>query len=179
MAAILAELERLPDNTEDIRPHFIQKKGAPGHPIHWIAILRIIRMGISFKEILMENYDTFVNTYQTLTGRNRGVSEDEKNLLTEIGGFLYSVDELLGDHERDVTGILEMVHQGLLEEYGTGQDDIEEDFYRARMNRETMKRAIPRLDEHYAICYRFARQLDLRDSLERMRKLIMDRKARS
>lgn len=166
---IYREIDQLTDDTEDLETQFLEADSSPGYPRYWIAVLRIIRYSLNLKHILMEPYDLFVSTYQKLNSV-QSLKEDQSHLLTEIGEFLYTADETIGQHERCISKTLEVMHQCLLEEYGVSEPT--DSVYSYIITNEASERINPHIHDLYNLISEIQKETKIMSALSRMIRLL-------
>lgn len=168
---LIEEIEGLDDDTREVRQAFIENRSDIKAPVYWIAILRVMKLGYNFRSDLLKQYDSFVSVYQKLSGKNE-MTDDERHLFTEIGNFLYRVDELLGDHERFSHRMLHGIRQGIIEDYGVNLD-IDDNFFRTKMSTEIIKKYNPLTLELIGMLDRFLEQIRIMNALSRLNEIII------
>ncbi len=173
LPGLLDRLAALQDDTAEVRKEFDLHRSTIGPPLHWISLLRVIRMSFVLKNEILKNYDDFMGSYQKLTSLEKP-GNDEMRLIHEMGNFLYQADELMGDHDRLTLKLIYTMHQGMLDDYGVNMEPDGE-FYRSRINQETYRKVSPFVRDLFELCDRLEKVLQLMKALERMRKLIIKR----
>ncbi len=168
---IIKRLESLDDSTQEVEKEFLEHRDDLNSPIYWIAILRILKFSFNLKKKLEEQYDSFVQIYQELTSRTN-LTKDEQHLLTEIGNFLYRVDEIFGNQERFSHRLLHGMRQGIIEDYGVNLD-IDDSFYQTYMSIETAHKTAPLIRELMDLLDENQEQIRIMNALHRLHTIII------
>jgi hypothetical protein len=166
---IIKRLESLKDPTEDVREQFTRLGGNPPLPLHWISLLRVIRMSISLIAELRSRYEAFVTFYSKFREK-KSQTKDEQNLYKEIGDFLYKVDDLIGIHERLTVKFVTDIRSTLLNDFGVIENP-EREYYRSKIKKENMDRIEDDARELYSICRRCVEEIRIMHGLDRLQRL--------
>lgn len=168
---IVGLIEMIPDDASDLRREFIQNRDQMQRPVYWIAIIRVMKLSYTLRGELQESYDSFVSIYQELSS-SKDRTEDESRLYQELGGFLYRVDDLFGDHDRYIHRLILSMRQAIIEDRGISPE-MDDQFYRSSLSRETEKKYSPLIDELMDILDQFVEQIRVMTALDRLRSIIL------
>ena len=169
---ILGQLEKLSDDTREIDLEFqrhLDKKPEP--PRHWLAILRTLKYQLNLRAGLLYRYDTFVQAYESLS-RMKTPSDDQKQLLQEVGDFLYQVDDLAGIIERLLGRIIPALREAMTETHGIMIEPGDK-LYHGKASDASYETLRPMLDELIGTCYKMKEQSRIETGLLRMIRLTL------
>lgn len=170
---ILKELEKLQDDTREIDLEFQRYRGQnPSPPRYWLAILRTLKFQLNLRAHLVYRYDTFVRAYESLS-RMPEPSDDQKQLLKEVGDYLYQVDDLSGIIERLHARLVPAIREAMVETHGIMIEPGEKLFH-GQASDEAFEKIRPNLEELVRTCYQMKDQGRIESGLLRMIRLILD-----
>ncbi len=168
---IVVMLERIPDDTADLREQFQRRSGASRVPSYWISLLRIIRLSQVLRDDVRQHYDRFLDAYRYLTNMGTHGAHQER-LLRECGDVLYRVDEVFGNHERCVLKLVEEVNRLLVQRFGI-QPEPTEEFYRMLVNEDDARIVAPHTEQLVGLCDNMLELLRELEALEVVRALLI------
>ncbi len=169
---ILRQLEKLKDDTREIDIEFQRHKDTnPAPPRFWLAILRTLKYQLNLRSNLLYRYDTFVQAYESLS-RMPEPTEDHKQLLKEVGDYLYQVDDLAGIIERLHSRLIPGLREAMVETHGIMVEPGEK-LYHGKANDDAFEKIKPDLEEMISTCYQLKDQSRIESGLLRMIRLIL------
>lgn len=171
---VMKQLEGLQDDTREIDLEFQRyREHSPSPPRYWLAILRTLKYQLNLRAQLLYRYDTFVHAYESLS-RISAPSDDQKQLLKEVGDYLYQVDDLAGIIERLQGRIVPAIRQAMVETHGLMVEPGEK-LFAGQASDESYGKLRPDLQELVSTCYQMKEQIRIEAGLLRMIRLILDR----
>ncbi|MEQ8351528.1 MAG: hypothetical protein RH862_08600 [Leptospiraceae bacterium] len=169
---ILRQLENLRDDTREIDIEFQRhKESNPAPPRFWLAILRTLKYQLNLRSNLLYRYDTFVQAYESLS-RMPEPSQDQQQLLKEVGDYLYQVDDLAGIIERLHGRLIPALREAMVETHGMMVEPGEK-LYHGKASDDAFEKIRTDLEEMISTCYQLKDQSRIESGLLRMIRLIL------
>lgn len=172
LPTLVARLEDIDDDVDPLKDQVLAGMEQENYPIHWIAILRFVKLSLVARNLVQPRYESYVDTYQVLS-RKQGRDEHEEQLLVECGGFLQRFDDVTGRHDRLVLKILSLIRRDMQDNFNTSAV-LDDSFYRGQMSQGTRADMEPLLGELFDICRELHEAVRVIAALDRIRKLIIE-----
>ena len=169
---VLRQLEKLQDDTREIDLEFQRHTDTnPAPPRYWLAMLRTLKYQLNLRGNLLYRYDTFVQAYESLS-RMPEPTEDHRQLLKEVGDYLYQVDDLAGIIERLHGRLVPALRAAMVETHGMMVEPGEK-LYHGKASDEAFAKIKEDLEEMIRTCYQLKEQSRIESGLLRMIRLIL------
>ncbi len=175
LPTMVAKLETINDDVDPLKSQVLAGMAQENYPVHWIAILRFIKLSLVARNAVQPAYESYVDTYQQLSSKNKR-DEHEEQLRREASGFLGRFDDITGRHDRLVLRILGLIRRDMQENFSSNSV-LDDSFYSGEMNPATRRDLEPLLGELFDICRELHESNLVIAALDRIRKLIIGGKS--
>lgn len=168
----VARLEDIEDDVDPLKDQVLAGMDQENYPVHWIAILRFIKLSLVARNLVQPRYESYVDTYQQLS-RQATRDEHEDQLLHECGEFLGGFDDVTGRHDRLVIKVIALIRRDMQDNYSTTAV-LGDSFYKGSMSSDARGEMEAMLGELFDICRELHEKVRIIRALDRIRKLIID-----
>lgn len=172
MPSMVAMLETIDDDVDPLKDQVLAGMEQENYPIHWIAILRFVKLSLVARNLVGPKYESYVDTYTQLSKRTNR-DEHEETLMKESGDFLGRFDDVTGRHDRLVLRIFALIRRDMTENYSP-TSVLDDSFYRGEMTEATRREMEPQLGELFDICRELHEAIRVITALDRIRRLILE-----